>query len=149
MSNYQAKEPLERFESFEQFFEQVEARPSYWVERAKLEVSNEVAKRMDQISVSKSELGKRLGVQPGMVTRFLSGHNNFELSTIVRIAFALNCRFRSHLQAVGTDTYWFDVLQNEPERNQIQPWNPEEFSGTTIFLPSMQQVNHESVSAAA
>jgi|GEM_PF-3996922 len=48
-------------------------------------------------NVSKSELASRLGVRASMVARLLSGQNNLELSTLVRIAMALNCRFRGQL----------------------------------------------------
>jgi hypothetical protein len=33
-----------------------------------------------------------------MVTRIVSGRNNFELATMVKVARALGCEFRMHLQ---------------------------------------------------
>jgi|HubBroStandDraft_4_1064222.scaffolds.fasta_scaffold975229_1 transcriptional regulator with XRE-family HTH domain len=94
--------PYEPFDSFDEFFEQAEKRPEYWIEGAKLEFTREVLAEMRSSGVSKGELASRLGVQPGMVTRLLSGNNNFELATMVRIARALNCQFRCHLQSGGT-----------------------------------------------
>jgi len=104
------KEPqFETFDSFDQFFDQAEKRSDYWEERAKLEFTKEVLLKMGKDGVSRTELANRLEVRPGMVTRLLSGRNNFELSTMVRMAMALNCRFRSHLEPAGTKTVWFDV----------------------------------------
>jgi hypothetical protein len=106
----QRKEPqFEAFDSFDQFFDQAEKRSDYWEELAKLEFTREVLLKMEKDGVNKTELSKRLEVRPGMVTRLLSGRNNFELSTMVRIAMALKCRFRSHLEPEGTKTMWLDV----------------------------------------
>jgi hypothetical protein len=139
------EKPFEEFESFEQFFEQAESRPGYWGERAKLEFTREVLDRMKQIDVSKGELASRLEVQPGMVTRFLSGHNNFELDTMVRVALALNCRFKSHLQPIGAKTLWFDILESEPER-RVEGWAVNQFEPV---LSTVEQVNHDPIPAAA
>ena len=108
----QRKEPqFEAFDSFEQLFEQAERRSDYWTELAKLEFTKEILSKMKKDGVSKTDLASRLEVQPGMVTRLLSGRNNFELSTMVRIAMALSCRFRSHLEPLGANTFWFDVFK--------------------------------------
>jgi transcriptional regulator with XRE-family HTH domain len=101
--------PFEAFDSFEQFFDQVEKRAGYWEERAKLEFTREVLLKMNKEGVSKTELANRLEVQPGMVTRLLSGRNNFELSTMVRMAMAVKCRFRSFLESLGTTNIVIDM----------------------------------------
>jgi hypothetical protein len=101
--------PFEAFDSFEQFFEQVEKRAGYWEERAKLEFTREILLKMEKDDVSRTELANRLEVRPGMVTRLLSGKNNFELSTMVRMAMAVNCRFRSCLEPVGAKLIWIDI----------------------------------------
>src|SRR4051812_34176995 len=94
------------FESFENVFEHAEKRAGYWVELAKLEFTSKIISRMTNLGVGKSDLAKRLEVQPGMVTRLLSGRNNFELATMVRIAKALDSSFRCHLEPSGTTTCW-------------------------------------------
>jgi len=111
------KKAFDPFDSFEGFFDQVEKRSDYWVELAKLEFTREIQLKMAADEVSKSELASRLEVRPGMVTRLLSGRNNFELSTMARIATALNCRFRSHLEPLDAKAVWFDVccLNQQPE----------------------------------
>lgn len=142
----QRKEPpFEKFDSFEQLFEQAERRSDYWVERAKLEFTRDILLRMEKEGVSKTELAARLEVQPGMVTRLLSGRNNFELSTMVRMAKALNCRYRSHLEPFGAQTIWIDVSNVENYSISNVHMNAEYFlplSPTSIRSPFSEVTNH-------
>ena len=45
---------------------------------------------MDEQSISRAELARRLGVQRSFVTRMLNGMPNLTLSTLVKIVTALN-----------------------------------------------------------
>lgn len=146
----QNKTPFDNFETFEEFFEQAEKRPDYWAERAKLEFTKEVIQKMTEAGISKTELASRMEVWPGMVTRLLSGRNNFELVTMVRIAMALDCRFRSHLEPIGTKTLWLDILTG-PELNQqtAEAWNPKDFRAFELFFPKNQHLNYAPVPVAA
>lgn len=101
---------------FARLFAKVEKSPRYWEELARLEFTEKILARMSELSVNRTELAERLDVQPSLVTRLLSGQNNFEMGTMVRIARALNCDFRSHLQPAGTETMWINVLKEEPVR---------------------------------
>lgn len=140
------EQPYGSFDSFEQFFAQSEQRPGYWVELAKLDFTREVLERMRSLDVSKSQLATKLEAQPALVTRLLSGRNNFELATMVRIARALDCEFRCHLQPTGTKTCWIDVLNDEPPSPAMQVWNPDQFQK----LKSQPKVmTYESVPVAA
>ena len=142
----QIDKPYGSFSSFEQFFDQSEQRPGYWVELAKLDFTREVFDRMKALDVSKSQLAAKLEAQPGLVTRLLSGRNNFELTTMVRIARALDCEFRCHLQPSGTKTCWIDVLDEEPQHAPMQTWNPNEFKKVN-FAP--KRLKYEPVPVAA
>jgi|ERR1043166_2693609 transcriptional regulator with XRE-family HTH domain len=130
----------DEFSSFEEFFEQAEAHPDYWEELAKLEFTREVTAAMDRQGVSRTELARRLQVRPGMVTRLLTGNNNFELATMVRLAFALGYRFRSHLHPLEHNCVWVEVLKDEWKScnenwarvaplhcNDVTLWEPEKF----------------------
>jgi plasmid maintenance system antidote protein VapI len=128
----QNEQPYGSFDSFERFFEQTEQRPGYWVELAKLDYTREVLDRMKQLGVTKGQLAEKLDAHPALVTRLLSGKNNFELATMVRMARALDCEFRSHLQPQGTQAMWIDVLREEPERAPVRAWNPNEFKRVKI-----------------
>ena len=140
--------PINDFDSFEQLFDQLEERTGYWAERAKLEFTREVLARMEQCHISRSSFASKLGVAAGMVTRLLSGRNNFEIETMVRMAKALNCRFRSHLEPEGANTVWFDVLNIEVDRGVSDNWNTRNFS-SVVYFPTMKHVNYEASSLAA
>ncbi len=125
MPNRETK-PIGTFESFEELFQHAEDRPGYWLELGKLEFTEEVLARMKQGGISKSQLAIRLQAKPAFVTRLVSGHNNFTLETMVRVARALDCEFRCHLQPAGTKACWMDVLNNEPQSTP-SGWAPEDF----------------------
>jgi transcriptional regulator with XRE-family HTH domain len=138
----QDNKSFKEFNSFEQFFDQAEKRPGYWEELAKLEFTNEILDQMKQSEISRSELASRLDVTPGLVTRLLNGRNNFELATMVRIAMAVNCRFRSHLQPEGQSTMWLDVLNEEPKRENVIPWNPDDYKTVELFKVDCEESNY-------
>jgi hypothetical protein len=136
--------PVGTFDSFEELFQRAEERTGYWVELAKLEFTEEMLARMKERGVKKGQLAAGLGAKPAFVTRLVSGHNNFTLETMVRVARALGCEFRSHLQPAGTKACWIDVLKQEPQRPAV--WAPEEFSKIETIRPDFA---HETVPAAA
>ena len=142
-------ESYQSFESFEEFFAQAEQRPGHWIELAKLEFTNEVIARMKELGISKSELAGSLDVRPGFVTRLLSGKNNFELATMVKLARALDCEYRSHLQPSGTKTCWINVLTEEsaPSVNTSEDWRTGEFETIARFEPRV--IDNESITVAA
>jgi transcriptional regulator with XRE-family HTH domain len=130
----QETNPIGTFDSFEELFQRAEERPSYWVELGKLEFTEEMLVRMKERGISKSQLAASLGVKPAMVTRLVSGHNNFTIETMVRVARALDCEFRSHLQSTGRKSSWIDFLIKEPQRNSAG-WAPEEFKEVKSSQP--------------
>jgi hypothetical protein len=135
MPNREPK-PVGIFDSFEELFQRAEERTGYWVELGKLEFTEEMLARMTERDMKKSQLAARLGAKPAFVTRLVSGHNNFTLETMVRVARALGCEFRCHLQPAGTKACWIDVLKHEPHR-PIAAWAPEEFAKPATFSPNL------------
>jgi transcriptional regulator with XRE-family HTH domain len=141
----QDNKPLEAFSSFEELFQRAEERIGYWVELGKLEFTEEMLARMKERGLKKSQLATALGAKPAFVTRLVSGHNNFTLETMVRVARALDCEFRCHLQPAGTKACWIDVLKDEPAR-QRPAWTPDKFRVIQTIRPDF---THETVPAAA
>ena len=125
MPNRESK-PVGNFDSFEELFQRAEERSGYWVDLAKLEFTEEMLARMKERAITKSQLAHRLGAKPAFVTRLVSGHNNFTTETMVRVARALDCKFRCHLQPAGTKACWIDVLKEEPKR-AASIWPSNEF----------------------
>ena len=138
------------FDTFEQFFQQVEERPEYWLERAKLDFTEEVISRMKQLELTRGAFAERMNAQPAFVTRLLSGRNNFELATMVRIARCLDCDFRSHLQPHGTISEWINFLKEEPVQPGPQApvsWGSEGFTNV-VTIPANPTLN-EPIRASA
>jgi len=131
----QESKPIETFDSFDELFQRVEQHTDYWVELAKLEFTEEMLARMKEAGVRKSQLAASLGAKPAFVTRLVSGHNNFTLETMVRVARALNCGFRTHLEPAGTKACWIDVLKDEPQRPRAA-WTTEKFRVIETIRPA-------------
>ena len=104
--------PYKDFETFGELFSQAEERLDYFVEGAKNEFTEKIVARMRDLGISKSELAERLDAERSFVTRLLSGNNNFTIETMVRIARALDCGFRSHLEPDECDTVWVDIMRS-------------------------------------
>lgn len=62
--------------SFRSLFEDVKEHEDYRVELAILEVTEEVARCMDELDISRAELARRLGTSPAYVTKILRGDAN-------------------------------------------------------------------------
>jgi len=142
---HQETEPIGTFGSFEELFKLAEDRPSYWEELGKLEFTEEMLARMKERGISKGQLAVRLQAKPAFITRLVSGHNNFTIETMVRVARALDCEFRCHLQPTGTKACWINVLKEAPRR-AISGWALEQFE---IVKSSQPECNHESIADAA
>lgn len=144
-----SSQALQADDAFGRFFAQAEDSLPYWVELAKLEFTEKVIARMQELGLSRSALAVKLGVQPGLVTRLLSGRNNFELGTMTKIARALDCDFRCHLQPKGTETLWINVLKEEPERPAAsEGWSPANYRPITHHDFS-RSLTHETLCSAA
>jgi hypothetical protein len=141
----QDNKSIENLGSFDDLFRHAEQHTDYWVELAKLEFTEEMLARMKESNIKKSQLAASLGAKPAFVTRLVSGHNNFTLETMVRVARALNCGFRSHLEPAGTKACWINILKDEPQRPH-SAWATEKFRVIETLCPD---VSHEAVPAAA
>ena len=120
---------------FAEFFPEVGKEPVYWIELAKLEFTENVLARMKELGLTKGQLAAKLDMKPAMVTRIVNGQNNFTLATMVRVAGALGCEYRSHLQRPGTRTGWMDFLTDEPTEEQDEEigWEIEEYKISTTL----------------
>lgn len=96
--------------TFAAFFKEAEKQDAYWVERAVLEFTEELLAHMERENISRAELARRLGKKPPYITKILRGTTNFTLDSMVRIARAVGCEVRTHLQPEGVRTQWFDLM---------------------------------------
>ncbi len=98
---------------FQSIFEESKKSPVFQKELAVLEFTEDLVERMAHERISRAELARRIGCSSAYVTKFLRGSTNFTLDSMVRIAAALGCELRTHLQSAGAQTRWFDVLESE------------------------------------
>lgn len=87
--------------SFRELFEAAERRPEYWEEGAILDFTEALHAAMEEQGVSRAELARRLGTSQAYVTRVLSGHANFTLKTMSKLAFALGMQLDVGLSPQG------------------------------------------------
>ena len=85
---------------------------AYWTELALLEFTEDVVARMEHLGLSRSELASRIDSSPAYVTKILRGSSNFTLQSMVKIARAVGCGLRTHLQPEGTESRWLDSEKN-------------------------------------
>ncbi|MBI5688309.1 MAG: helix-turn-helix transcriptional regulator [Verrucomicrobia bacterium] len=100
--------------TFADLFKEARQRLAYYVEGAILDFTEQVVARMSAANVSKSELAKKLGVEPSYVTKLLSGSNNYTLETMVKVATALNSEVRISLQPARVETQWIESKLTKP-----------------------------------
>lgn len=84
--------------TLEKMMSRAKEHEGFWIETAKLEITEAICYQMYKAGITKSSLAKSLKVNPSFVTKLLSGDNNFEISTLVRIARVLGCEIRFFLQ---------------------------------------------------
>lgn len=84
---------------------------AYWEEAAILDFTEEVLSSMEKSGVTRTELAKRLEVDPAYVTKLIGGSNNFTLKTMVKLARALDSKLRFHLQPKHAHTVWTDYTK--------------------------------------
>lgn len=113
--------------TIEQIHEQIQAALSqaretheYRAEGASIEFTNAMVNRMRETGVSRSELARKIAVNPAYISKILRGETNFTLDTMVKIAAALECEFRCHLQPSGAKSQWLDVYSTRTRKTSFE-----------------------------
>lgn len=96
--------------SFKEHFDDARRHPEYWRELAILEFTDELVRVMDESGVSRAELARRLQTSPAYVTKALRGDANLTISSMAKLARALDLELRVHLAPAGALTTWRDTL---------------------------------------
>lgn len=74
--------------------DRIQRSPQYAEEALRGEISEAIYVSMEATGVTRAELARRLKVSRATVTNMLKGSNNFEVSTLSRIAFALGVEWK-------------------------------------------------------
>lgn len=107
---------------FSGFFERAKDQTAFHAEGLILEFTEEMVRRMEELSLSKSDLARRLDTSPAYITKLLRGTSNFTVETMVKVASALECEVRLKLQPEGAHSNWFDIWENSLDA--VSPQEP-------------------------
>ena len=132
--------------STKDLFRDLEHDPEYLAEYAIVEFTEDMAKRMEDLGITRSELARRLDTSPAYITKILQGNANFTLKSMVRIAQALEADLKTHLQPEGVQSQWFDLFQSDAQVGQRK--NPPVNVQATLasYRPVHLPANREDVS---
>lgn len=112
----------------------------YWSQTAILDFTEELSRLMDEEGVSRAELARRIGASPAYITKVLRGNVNFTLTTMTKLARALERVVRVHLSPEGVLVSWDD---KKVSRNVIIDVVVDESANATEEM----QLSHQSLSA--
>ena len=73
-------------------------------EYRKLMIVEELLQIMKKQGITRSELAKRMGVQPSRITSMMSGSNNFTIETLVRAGRAVGAELHQHFVPIKKPT---------------------------------------------
>lgn len=79
----------------------------------KLMIVEDLLDLMKKQGIHRSELAKRMGVQPSRITSMLDGTNNFTIETLVRAARAVGATLEQTLVPIGMKGRWLAYYENE------------------------------------
>ncbi len=123
---------------FAKFFADRKSRDSFWIEAAKMDFTEELCKRMEELGINRKELAGKLGCSPAAVTKMLRGQQNFTLESMVKLARVLDTELRFHLQPESVQRHWFDLRES---RQHMAP-------GYQVFVPSTSVLTPENPATA-
>lgn len=84
----------------------------YWTESSILDFTEELSRLMDVKKVSRSDLAEKIGSSPAYITKVLRGNVNFTLSSMSKLALALDSVVHIHLSDKDAVVNWRDISNN-------------------------------------
>lgn len=91
-----------------QYVTEINKSLDFWLEVSVIEFTEELARIMDELSITQAELARRIDKKPSYVSRVLSGNVNFTLKTMTRLALALDSIVHTHLAPKNAQVHWLD-----------------------------------------
>jgi transcriptional regulator with XRE-family HTH domain len=101
-----------KLEKYRDFLTQAESSPDYWRELAIIELTEGLCRRMEEKKISRAELARRMGTSRAYVTKLLGGDANFTLTTMVKLAMALEGTLQINIA---------DSMEVPPAASEVAP----------------------------
>lgn len=89
-----AEKKLSPAERFKEMLDALKEQDSFYVDGAKVELSEQIYVAMEEKGISEAELSRRLGVSRAYVNKILQGSANLTIESLVKIGRALGREFR-------------------------------------------------------
>jgi transcriptional regulator with XRE-family HTH domain len=95
-------------DKYKRFLKQPNKSVEYWRETAVLDFTEELAKAMNDVGMTRTDLAERVGASKSYVTKVFSGESNFTIETMAKFAIAVDHAVRIHIAPLGSHTVWMD-----------------------------------------
>lgn len=100
-------------EKYAAFLSDIKNDEEYLTESAVLTFTEELSRMMAEKEITRAELARTVGSSAAYITKVLRGDANFTLSTMVKLAHAVDSGLRLHLAPKDTYTKWYDCYTNQ------------------------------------
>lgn len=96
--------------SFQKGLAQARKRLAYHEEGLFLDVAARVIDAMENRRITRSELARRMGVNPAYITKILRGHANLSLESLAKVAFAMGLKWECILLSADAQLGPFSMV---------------------------------------
>lgn len=83
--------------SFRELREEAVRGDAYWIDRAVLSFLSQITEQMQEKSLTKADLAKKMGSSKAYLSKVFSGSPNFTVATMVRLARAVHASVEIHV----------------------------------------------------
>ncbi len=90
-------------ERFQKMIDASKANGSYYIDGAKVELSEQIYIAMEDSGVTEAELARRIGSSRAYINKVLQGATNFTIESLVKIGLALGREFRFEFVPLETE----------------------------------------------
>jgi transcriptional regulator with XRE-family HTH domain len=112
---------------------EIENSDEYWAESIIADFTKEICRIMAEEEISRSELAEKLGSSPAYITKVLRGNVNFTLTTMTKLARALNSIVRVHLAHKDAVVRWEDSAVTTDSIVEVVPRN--DYAYVSVEIP--------------
>jgi transcriptional regulator with XRE-family HTH domain len=105
-----------------EFLQNAKKTDFYWVERSKLDFSQELEKRRIKIGFSYADLAHKIGTSPAYISKIFRGDANLTIESMVKLSRATGGKVEIRIVDENTATnprVWFEHYSKKSAANQV------------------------------
>lgn len=92
----------------------------YWAEEAIVDFTEEIVRLMGEKGISRADLARNIGSSQAYITKVLGGNANFTITTMTKLARALDAVVRIHLAPEGAIVHWDDETETPDTKTDVE-----------------------------